>query len=251
MADIPGTLVRACVLALLTSAYAPAWAAHPLQTEDTGTQGEGNFELENGFAWVRSADRQVAVYQPQLSYGWNPDLDLIVQPSYVRTRSDGGRSSGWAATNLDLKWRFYGAAPVSFGVRAGASVAAADGSFGAARSATGGHALLGTTIDLAPFTLHGNISTAWNPTASGLRRWTPAVSGAAMWALDERLILTVDATANADPDPTRSGWNAQWLAGVIYTVRAGLDLDLGWQRSARTAPSVRQWLFGITYRFAP
>ena len=54
------TLARPAPLALTIAAgllSASAWAAHPLQTEDTGTQGSGNVEIETttpsalGRAW--------------------------------------------------------------------------------------------------------------------------------------------------------------------------------------------------------
>ena len=58
-----------------------AFAAHPLQTEDTGTQGPGNVEIENGFSRARSGSSTLAVYQPQLSLGLATPFDAIVQPS--------------------------------------------------------------------------------------------------------------------------------------------------------------------------
>ena len=40
------------------------------------------------------------------------------------------------------------------------------------------------------------------------------------------------------------------LAGAIWTVRPGLDLDLGYQRSFSAQPVDRQWMAGLTYRFS-
>src|SRR5690242_6130420 len=80
----------------------PAHAAHPLQTEDTGTQGTGNIEIENGLQRARSGPDSVIVYQPQVSLGLSTTFDAIVQPSFVswRTRGPGGPdASGLGDTN--------------------------------------------------------------------------------------------------------------------------------------------------------
>ncbi len=71
-----------------------------------------------------------------------------------------------------------------------------------------------------------------------------------MQALDERVILTVDGELDQDPDPSRHAWPGALLAGVIWTARPGLDLDVGYQRSIDARPVNRQWMAGLTYRFS-
>jgi hypothetical protein len=233
---------------LLSSAClcGPAWAAHPLQTEDTGTQGTGNIEIENGLSWTRASGATAFVYQPQLSYGLTPELDLIAQPSWVR-QPDG---HGLGNTNLDFKWRFFGSAPWSLGLRAGAALPG-EARFGLPHDTASAHGLLVATYDEAPLTIHTNLGLERNPSAAGIRRSVGHVSAAVMWAASERLIWTVDASATADPDPKRKAWPATLLAGVIYTITPGLDADLGYQVSANARPQTRQLLMGLTYRFAP
>jgi hypothetical protein len=57
---------------------AVAFAAHPLISEDTATQGQGAFELELGNMW--STDDRTRSYEfgPQLSYGVSKELDAII-----------------------------------------------------------------------------------------------------------------------------------------------------------------------------
>ena len=240
--------LRVSCCALLWAAAGAAHAAHPLITEDTGTQGAGNLEIENGLSWTRANGTQFFAYQPQLSLGLTPSFDAIVQPSWLRG-ADGRRGLG--DTNVDAKWRFYGEAPWSLGVRAGLALASSQHGLGMPKGDVSAHALLVATYDAAPFTVHANLGLARAPQGSGERQWTPSVSAALMWALDERLILTVDGGANADPDPARKTWPATLLAGAIYTLKPGLDLDVGYQLSARAQPATKVWLLGLTYRFAP
>jgi len=229
-----------------------AQAAHPSQTEDTGTQGAGNIELENGLSWSRAGDVKSFAYQPQVSYGSTPTFDLIVQPSWRRIR-DGREATaqGFGDTNLDGKWRFFGGAPLSFAVRAGVTIATSQRDLGIPRGETAAHAVLVTTYDAAPFTVHGNLGLTQNPGGTGERRRIGRVSAALMWAANEELMLTVDGGTGSNADPARSSWPATLLVGAIYTIRPGLDIDIGYQSSVRTSITTREWLAGITYRFAP
>jgi hypothetical protein len=229
------------------------FAAHPLQTEDTGTQGVGNVEFENGLALVNApGDARAFSYQPQLSYGLLPTLDLIVQPSWLGSRgSDGHYVSGWGDTNLDAKWRFFGRAPWSLAIRAGAQLATSEHDQGLPAATVSTHELLVATYDEAPFTLHANVGDTQNPASSGLRSAVAHVSSALMWAASERLVLTVDGGAGSDPDRAQKSWPATLLSGLIYTIQPGLDADFGYQSSIGDAQITRQWLAGITYRFSP
>jgi hypothetical protein len=76
------------------------------------------------------------------------------------------------------------------------------------------------------------------------------VSAAVMQQVDEHLILTVDSSFAQSPNPHKASWPGTVLAGAIWTVRPGLDLDLGWQRSIDDAPVSSTWLAGLTYRFS-
>jgi len=93
---------RATSAAAVLTVSVLAHAAHPLDTEDTATQGAGNIELENGFVRGRAAGVVTSGYQLQGSLGRTATLDLILQPSWVRQRRgvEPGRS-GFGDTNLD------------------------------------------------------------------------------------------------------------------------------------------------------
>jgi hypothetical protein len=242
----PAARIGSCVLTVGIAAALPVFAAHPLQTEDTGTQGRGNIEIENGLSWTRAGGATLFVYQPQLSYGLTPTCDLIVQPAWLRA----AESRGWGDTNLDAKARFYGEAPWSLGVRAGATLATSQRSLGLRHGDASAHAVLVASYAAAPVTMHANLGLAVNPASSGGRRVDRRMSAAIMWAASERLTWTVDVGAGSDPDPARSAWPATLLAGVIYTIRPGLDVDLGYQTSSGARPATRQWLTGLTYRFS-
>lgn len=226
-------------------------AAHPLQTEDTGTQGAANVEIENGLARARFDGTTLTTYQPQVSVGLATTVDAIVQPSFVWQHAPGQAAvAGAGDTNADAKWRFWGSDPWSLAVRAGVLAPTSAHGLGLPHGRVSEHALLVATWDDAPTTVHANLGVTRMPRASGARATIAHLSAALMQALDERLILTVDGELDQDPDPSRRAWPGSVLAGAIWTARPGLDLDVGWQRSVDARPVQRQWMAGLTYRFS-
>ena len=220
-------------------------------SEDTGTQGRGNAELELGYAWSRQDGAAIFLFQPQLSYGTTPALDLIVQPSWTIVDTPGaGREKGLGDTNLDFKWRFYGAAPWSFGVRAGLQLPTAHADLGLPHNKVAPHALLVLTADLTPFTVDANLGYARVPDVAAARPDLLHFSAAVTYAANERLFFILDTAVDSNPDSRRTQPPAVLLAGVIYTARPGLDLDVGYRGRLDSAAAQRQWLLGLTYRGA-
>ena len=229
-----------------------ARGAHPLQTEDTGTQGAGNVEIENGLARNATGRDRLDAFQVQVSYGLTPTLDLLLQPSWIWQRlADGTALRGAGDTNLDAKWRFFGEAPASLALRAGLTLPTSEPGLGIHRGNVSPHALLVLTLDAAPWTAHANLGYTHVPGGEGVRRDLGHASAAAMLALSDSLTVAAEAAIDSDSDKRRSGWPGNVLIGVIYTLVPGLDLDVGRQVSVDARKSNRAWLMGVTYRFAP
>jgi hypothetical protein len=245
--------ILAPALAAVAVAIAPVCrAAHPLQTEDTGTQGTGNVEIENGLQRTRAGDGTVFLYQPQISIGVATTFDAIVQPSWTRVDTDGPQghaASGLGDTNADFKWRFLGSDPWSLAVRAGLALPTAQHGIGLPRDELAAHALLAATWDATPTQVFANLGMNHDP--SRPRATTGIVSAAVLQGIGDRFILTADGTLAQSPDASRHDWPGTLLGGAIWTLRPGLDIDAGWQTSFRLTPAAHTWLAGLTWRFAP
>jgi hypothetical protein len=242
--------MRRVTLAALLYASTPAFAAHPMLTEDTGTQGSGRFELELGTAIIRDHETRVFEFGPQLAYGIGQTVDLIVRPAWLDIReSAGGRHErGTGDTALDVKWRVFAADLISFGVRAGADVATGNHDRGLGAGGTGYHGVLIATFDAAPFAVDGNVGYARNAAANE-RRDLYYVSGALVWSANERYRFTAELGAFSDSDPSRRAWQVVARVGAIATVIPTLDLDVGYQTHVNRATSARIVLAGATFRW--
>jgi len=237
-------LAGGVVLAIMA---ASAFAGHPMLSEDTGTQGTSNWELELGYAWIRSGAERSFLFQPQLSYGVSPTFDLIVQPSWMTTEATSdGRERGLGDTNLDAKWRIYGAAPWSIGIRAGVGLPTAQRGLGLPDGNVSPHAILVATADLTPFAFDVNLGLSYVP--GDVRTDQYHLSAAATYTANERLFLVLDVAADSNPDLVPGSYQAVALLGVIYTVHPGLDVDVGYRGRFSAVGPVRQWLLGITFR---
>ncbi len=221
-------------------------------SEDTGTQGKGNFELEMGYDWSRQEGSRQFLFQPQLSWGANAALDLIVQPSWVvNIAPDGQRTRGLGDTNLDFKWRFYGAAPWSLGIRAGLEVPTAENDLGLPSNHYASHAILVLTGDYTPLTLDANLGYTRDPALPGVRTNLYHFSAAATYAVNNRVFFILDASLDSNPDSAQVDHQEVLLGGFIYTARPGLDLDVGFRSRVGAVGPAQQWLFGLTWRGAP
>jgi len=228
-----------------------AFAGHPMLTEDTGTQGTGNAELELGYSWATDSGDRSFLFQPQLSVGATPTLDLIVQPSWYSNDIGGDSVRGAGDTNLDFKWRFLGHDPYSLAVRAGVTAATSQHDIGLPDGRVAEHVVLVGTYDAAPLTIDANLGYAHNPDVVDLRANLYHLSAAALFATSERLALVLDVDLDSNADATKASMPAVALVGAIYTWRPGLDVDVGYRAGLNSAAVARQWLLGITFRGSP
>jgi len=242
-------LIPAAVSGLLLASCA-AFAAHPLQTEDTGTQGTANVEIENGYSRARFDGTTLTTYQPQLSVGVATSVDAILQPALVRLQAPGQPAvTGLGDTNLDGKWRFWGSDAWSLALRAGVLVPTSRKDLGLPHGEVSEHALLVATWNGAPTTMHANVGLTRVSRAPGTRTSVAHVSAAVMQSLGDRLVVAADGEIHQAPEAARKTWPGALLGGVIWTARPGLDLDIGYRRSFGAQPVNRQWLAGLTWRF--
>ena len=247
--------MRTELLAVGLTLLAPsaARAAHPLQSEDTGTQGTGRLELENGFSSTRAAGTSERLYQPQLSVGVTPALDAIVQPSWLRSRDETGTVvRGRGDTDVDVKWRFWARPSWSLAVRAGATLATGENGLGMRHGDVATHAVLVASYRGAPLAVHANLAWSQGPADDPqARRDLLRASAAAVWTIVPGIALAAEGSSASNPDASRSGWISTVLGGAICSVRPWLDIDVGVQATAHGAPASRAWLVGLTYRYAP
>ena len=267
---------RTVLSALLASSFilhpsSFARAAHPFITDDTGTQGRGNWQLELQGDFLRDKRSSGGVerkdkldsYTSVLSYGLLDKLDLQVGASYVnaRTTANGASlfdESGMSDSTIELKWRFYDAHDLSLGLKPVVTLPTGNEDKGLGSGKTSWGVALLATYEAEPWTFLGNVSyfraRFKDPQAAADSRndlWS--VSGGATYELKEgwRLVGEVGLRSNESrndaflPDST----SQFGMLGVIWSPTKKVDLDAGFRKNFNRAEFDKAFLVGATFRW--
>ena len=221
-----------------------AYGAHPLNTDDTGTQGKGGWQLEvngesNKDAGVRGA--QAAVI---LSHGAAETVDLQLGLPW----QDNGEARGGGDLAAAVKWRVWEREGLSAGVRVALTTPTGDETRGLGNGRpTWAAQLIGQHegerwIFLAHLGYRRNLNTI------GERDSIGEISGAVLYKATAQLKLLVDANRTTNPDPQSDQSLRQMVIGAIWSPTKDLDLDIGLRRG-NDAAIERAVMAGITLRW--
>jgi hypothetical protein len=241
--------LRWLAAAAFLGAAAPSFAAHPMLTEDTGTQGKDRFELELGFERVREGDAHAFEFGPQLSWGVLDNLDLIVRPTWLDLRGSATSARGLGDTALDVKWRFLEDGPWSFGLRAGLDLPTANEGKGLGTGETGYHGVLIATWAIEPLAVSANLGVLHVGNLPLQRRDLALATCSVVWEVREGFKLAAEVNTASNPDPDRSTWPTVARIGVIWSLNKYWDVDAGYQAPLNHAAPDAAILVGATLRW--
>lgn len=236
---------RALVLTVLLLAAGAARGAHPLITEDTGTQGTGKQQLEvnaNRFDFTES--KWNTLWGITWSYGLRDNADLQIGIPYF-----GGAGKGDLA--VDLKWRYWESGNLSLGVKPGFTLPTGDEEkrIGAGEKTYG--ALAFFSYEPETWALHGQAGYRRFENVLDLRKDLFQFSGSFWLKPVESLKLVSDLAWTTDPREEARTWIRAFILGVIWSPLKSVDLDAGirWDRAYHSGDSSRGYLLGATYRW--
>lgn len=231
--------------------------AHPLITEDTGTQGIGRSQLEltverevdkeEGIRAVDSATNAV------FSYGVTDQVDVILTLPYLWSRLEASGAPisdrGTGDFGVDTKWRFREGQALSLAIKTGFTVPSGDENRGFGAGEPTYSVSLIATYDPPPWAVNFHVSRIENDNDLGERTdlWHVSAGGWRQIGETLRLVLDTGATTNTDTSTNKSIGVA--ILGLIYSPSDAIDLDFGIKWGVtRPAPDYAL-LGGVTLRF--
>ena len=242
-----------------------AFAAHPLATDDTGTQGKMKFQLETTgeFSWDKETENGTTtksnsqVLTNTLTAGVSDSVDLALAYPFTWQHIEGPTSkidnSGLNDLSLTLKYRFLELGPASFALKPCLTfpTASRDRSLGAGRTSYG--VTLISTLDLKPVTLHANVGYTrqkyTDADKDGSREHLTKFSLAGTVEVLKGLLLVTEVGTSTNQHTESKVWPTFVTGGVIYSVLENLDLDLGVTGGLNATATDIALLAGLTFRF--
>jgi hypothetical protein len=257
-----------CWLALVLLAPRHAFAAHPLITDDTGTQGDrGRFQLElngelsshrraMGGVEVKESARELAAI---VSMGVLEEVDLVVGVPWASSdvRENGAlvaADTGLGDTSVEVKWRFLEVEGFSLAVKPGLSLPTGNEERGFGNGKVSYAASLIATQAVGPFSFHLNGAYARNEYALRADRDANRsdifhASFAAGVEVVKGLQVVANVGLETSSDRGSDTWPAFVLGGLVYSATEKLALDLGVKGGLTEPETDLAALAGVAWRF--
>lgn len=247
----------------------PAFAAHPLITDDTGTQGKGNFQLELNSEWSEDREKDSGTTIKEtggeiaaaLSWGVADNIDLVAGlPWQCYTISEEetvvADEEGIGDMTIEVKWRFFESeeSGLSFALKPGISIPAGDEQKGLGSGRISGSLMLIATHEGQLGALHGNIGYSRNAykleeddAASRHHIWHASL--AAELNMTEHLRPVANIGIETNEDNASDVHPVFLIGGLICSVNENLDLDFGVKGALNEAETDTTFLAGMAVRF--
>ncbi len=236
---------------------APAYAAIPLITDDTGTQGKGKFQLElfgeYGHDKEESVTNKNGDLSATLTYGISDPVDIILTIPYSSWRSDDSvsvsREHGLSDLAIESKWRFYEKEGLSFALKPGFTIPTGNDEKDLGNGKMTYYLFLIASKEVNPWAFHFNLAYIRNNNTGEDRKNIWHASLASTVEVLKNLKLVGDIGVETNPEKSSDTPPAYILGGLIYSVSENFDIGLGLKGGLTKPETDIAVRGGITWRF--
>ena len=249
---------------VLSMSVTSSWAFQPLMTDDTGTQGLGENQLELSFSDDRVEQAGVAYSSRVLpltyTRGLSASLDISLGVNHTHLNADALGTdfvSGNGNPSVGLKWRFYENETSKTSLALKAELGLAVSREQEALGLGNGRGYYTLTAILMQETSFGALlvnlasgqvrysDTVANPDVTLLR-----VSLAPVWQVNEQWKLALDMGSARESAAGKQSYRRFIEIGAVYSPSKDLDIALGFiSRQDENSTSNRGITGGISWRF--
>jgi hypothetical protein len=244
--------------------YGSAFAAHPLITDDTGTQGKGKYQLEvNGEygneKYGVDGEKNTTKMATTLTYGASENMDIIlgIPYQYIRTKTSATDTEpestkaedGIPDISIESKWKFFEKDGLSLALKPGITLPTGNRKRGLGTGRTAYSLFFITTKEVEPWAFHFNLGYKRNENRNNERIEIWHVSLASEVEVVKNLKAVANIGMERNPDKTSNIDPAFILGGLIYSVSENFDIDFGIKGGLNKPETDYAILAGIAWRF--
>lgn len=235
------------------------YAAHPLITDDTGTQGKGKFQLEINTEYGKEREygfqTETSEISTILSYGVFDNVDIVLGLPYQfvdekdLSTNEWSKVRGISDATIELKWWFYEKDGLSLALKPGISLPTGEYDKGLTSDKIGYGGVVIVTKEIESLTLHTNLGYFRNENKNQERKdiWHASLAGEL--AVINNLNLVGNVGIETNPDPNSNTHPAFALIGVIYSFSENLSIDFGYKYGLNKPETDNTFLAGLAIKF--
>ncbi len=245
------------ILCVIFFSTGQTYAAHPLITDDSGTQGKGRYQLELNGEYANDKEEGIKTetfdIKAIISYGVTENIDLVLTLPYQKIKikeEDAKKSSeGLSDIGLELKWRFYEKDGLSLALKPGLTLPTGNEDNGLGTGKATLSLFFITTYEQHPWAVHFNAGYIRNENIIDERKDIWHLSLAGTFEVIENLKIVGNIGVERNTDKVSRTDPAFILAGLIYSLSKDLDIDMGVKAGLNEAETDYSLLAGLTWRF--
>lgn len=244
-----------------------AFAAHPLITDDTGTQGKGKSQIEvnSEFNYDKEKSEEVVTKETGgevatiFSYGAIENVDIILGLPYQwkKVKEDGEVTSdnkGISDASLEIKWRFFEKDGLSLALKPSLTFPTGDENKGLSDGRMSYGLLFIATKETEPWGFHFNLGYTrkgykLEADKEANRKDIWHVSFASTYEIIKDLKLVADIGVERNPAKASTTHPAYLIGGLIYSIKENFDVNFGVKTGLNKPETDRAVLAGIAFRF--
>ncbi len=234
-----------------------AFAMHPLVTDDAGTMGKGNFQLEANGEYAHHKQDGVKTETTQitstLTYGFIDPVDIVLSVPYQHNRVDDSglvtKGDGLSDMSLEVKWRFYEKEGLSLALKPGLTFPTGDNDKGLGAGRVTYFLFFIVTKEVKPWAFHLNLGYTRNDNRNDEadNLWHASLAGTVELAKNLMAVANIGIQTNTERNATVHP--AFILGGLVYSICENFDIDLGLKGGLNKAEADYSLLAGLTWRF--
>ncbi len=240
----------------------PVYAAAPLITDDTGTQGKGKYQIELDYAAGVTTTDTGQELSTTLSRGIVDNVDVVVGLPYNwNPFTEEGRpiaiQQGIGDMAVDIKWRFLDNSKengLSLALKPGVTLPTGNAKRGLGNGEISEGVMLIATEEWQHGAFHCNIG--YTNTAYSLEENTEALRKGLWHAslgtevnMMKNLRTVADIGVDTNTVKASTTHPVYIIGGVIYSVNEHLDLDIGFKGGLNNTAPQATFLAGMTTKF--